>query len=209
MRLNDRFRVFGRMQAESKFSNIYDRELRFGGGAQWRWTPWGTFTGQVLVGSQDNRVLPQNDYMGRVDYGYHRATYSGTLRYFDFFGANVTMFSPSVTVAVTPTWTAAVRYAFTSTDTAAASGIQSHTLDLRAAHQIARRVWLRGDYIRGIENFDQFSIDHIGEFRARTAGGGIEFRFPSLTSLIANYDHQWRDNGVHMHRLNIYLAQAF
>jgi len=205
-RLSEKMRLIGRGQFQRKFAR---NENRFGGGVQWQWTPWGTFTGQVLAVGDDNRVLPQRDYLGRVDYGYHRATYTGELRYFDFFGANVTMFSPAATIAVTPRWTGSIRYAFTSTETATAIGVQSHTLDLRAAHELRPRVWVRGGFIRGIENFDQFSIDHIGEFRAKTANVGVQVQFPSLTSLVGNYDYQWRANGVHMGRFNISLVQAF
>ena len=204
-RVSETFRVIGRGQLQRKFDRT---ENRFGGGAEWRWTPWGTVSGQVLV-NDNNRVLPQRDYIGRVDYGYHRATCSGTLRYFDFFGANTMMFSPAVTVAVTPRWTGALRYAFTTTDTAATTGIESHTFEIRAAHEIKPRIWARGGYISGIENFDQFSIDHIGEFRAKTATGSVQILFPSLTSIVGSYDYQWRKNGVHMGRVYVSLVQAF
>ena len=205
VRLNESLRAIGRWQVQRKFNRT---ENRGGGGIEWRWTPWGTFTGQVLVNDSD-RVLPQRDYLGRVDYGYHRATYSAALRYFDFFGADVTMFSPGITVAVTPQWTFGARYAFTTTDTATATGTEAHTLDLRAAHEIAPRIWVRGGYIRGIENFDQFSVDHIGDFRANTATAAVQFLFPSLTSIVGSYDYQWRSNNVRMGRINISLVQAF
>ncbi len=204
-RLSERVRVIGRAQVQTKFGRREDRE---GGGVEWRWTPWGTFTGHVLVGGS-NRVLPQRDLMGRVDYGYHRATYTGSLRYFDFFGANVTMLSPAVTVAVTPRWTFGLRYALTTSDTAIASGIKGHTLDLRAAHEIAPRVWARGGYVRGVENFENFSIDRIGDFRANTANAAVQILLPSLTSIIGSYDYQWRQNGVRMGRINVSLVQAF
>jgi len=205
VRLNESLRAIGRWQVQRKFNRT---ENRGGGGIEWRWTPWGTFTGQVLVNDSD-RVLPQRDYLGRVDYGYHRATYSAALRYFDFFGADVTMFSPGITVAVTPQWTFGARYAFTTTDTATATGTEAHTLDLRAAHEIAPRIWVRGGYIRGIENFDQFSVDHIGDFRANTATAAVQFLFPSLTSIVGSYDYQWRSNNVRMGRINVSLVQAF
>jgi tetratricopeptide (TPR) repeat protein len=204
-RLSESFRVIGRWQVQRKFNRT---ENRGGGGVEWRWTPWGTLMGQVLVNDHD-RVLPQRDYLGRLDYGYHRATYSATLRYFDFFGANTTMFSPAVTVAVTPRWTGSLRYAFTTTDTASTTGVESHTIDLRAAHEIVPRVWVRGGYIGGVENFDQFSIDHIGEFRAKTANASVQVMFPSLTSIVGSYDYQWRKNGVHMGRINVSLVQPF
>ena len=204
-RLSERVRVIGRAQVQTKFGR---RENREGGGVEWRWTPWGTFTGHVLIGGS-NRVLPQRDFMGRVDYGYHRATYTGSLRYFDFFGANVTMLSPAVTVAVAPRWTFGLRYALTTSDTATASGIKGHTLDLRAAHEIAPRVWARGGYVRGVENFETFSIDRIGDFRANTANAAVQILLPSLTSIIGSYDYQWRQNGVRMGRINVALVQAF
>jgi YaiO family outer membrane protein len=204
-RLSESVRVIGRAQVQTKFGRREDRE---GGGVEWRWTPWGTFTGHVLVGGS-NRVLPQRDFMGRVDYGYHRATYTGSLRYFDFFGANVTMLSPAVTVAVTPRWTFGLRYALTTSDTATASGIKGHTLDLRGAHEIVPRVWARGGYVRGVENFENFSIDRIGDFRANTANAAVQILLPSLTSIIGSYDYQWRQNGVRMGRINVSLVQAF
>jgi YaiO family outer membrane protein len=204
-RLSEAVRVIGRAQVQTKFGRREDRE---GGGVEWRWTPWGTFTGQALVGGS-NRVLPQRDFMGRADYAYHRATYTGSLRYFDFFGANVTMLSPGVTVAVTPRWTFGLRYALTTSDIATVSGIKGHTLDLRAAHEIVPRVWARGAYVRGVENFDNFSIDQIGDFRANTANAAVQILLPSLTSIIGSYDYQWRQNGVRMGRINVALVQAF
>jgi len=204
-RLSDAVRVIGRWQVERKFER---NENRGGGGVEWRWTPWGTFTGQVLV-NDSNRVLPQRDYLARVDYGYHRATYTAALRYFDFFGANATMFSPGVTVALTPRWTFGGKYAFTTTDTSLSSAVESNTVDLRAAHEILPRIWLRGGYIHGIENFDQFSIDHVGRFRANTGNAGVQFLLPSLTSILVDYDYQSREDDIKMQRLNIALVQAF
>jgi YaiO family outer membrane protein len=205
LRVADPLRVIGRWQIERKFNRT---ENRGGGGIEYRWTPWGTIAGQVLIGN-DNRVLPQRDYLGRLDYAYHRAVYSATARYFDFFGANVTMFSPGVTIALNPRWTLGGRYAFTTTDTATSTDVEGHTIDLRAGHEMTPRIWLRGGYIRGVENFDQFSVDHINDFRANTAHGAIEFLLPSLTSVVGSYDYQWRDGGVRMGRLNVSLVQAF
>jgi Tfp pilus assembly protein PilF len=204
-RLSEKVRVFGRGQLQTKFDR---RENREGGGVEWRFMPWGTLTGQVLAGS-DNRVLPQKDILGRVDYGYHLATYTGMLRYFDFFGANVLMFSPSATVALTPRWTVQGRYAFTSTDTATATGLSGNTLDLRVAHELAPRIWVRGGYVHGIENFDLYSIDQIGDFRANSTTVGVQILLPSLTSIVGGYDYQWRQNGVRMGRINVGLVQTF
>jgi YaiO family outer membrane protein len=204
-RVSEVVRVIGRAQIERKFGR---RETRGGGGIEWRWTPWGTFTGQVLVG-HDDRVLPQGDYLGRIDYGYHSVTWTGQLRYFDFFGANVLMLSPGITVAPTPQWTVGLRYALTSTDFATITGIQNNTFDLRVARELTPRIWARGGYVRGIENFDNFSIDRVGEFHAHTATAALQILLPSLTSIVGSYDYQWRPDDVRMGRATVALVQAF
>jgi YaiO family outer membrane protein len=204
-RLSEVVRVIGRAQLQRKFGRREDRE---GAGVEWRWMPWGTFTGQVLVGD-DNRVLPQRDYLGRIDYGYRRATWTGQLRYFDFFGANVLMLSPGVTIAPTPRWTVGLRYALTSTDLATLTGIEGHTFDLRLARELRPRIWARGGYVRGVENFENFSIDQAGDFRANTATAALQILLPSLTSIVGSYDYQWRPDDVRMGRARIALVQAF
>ena len=204
-RLSDVVRVIGRGQLQTMSGQREDRE---GGGLAWRWTPWGTFTGQVLIGD-DNRVLPQGDYLGRVDYGYRRATWTGQLRYFDFFGANVLMLSPGVTIAPTPRWTVGLRYALTSTDLATLTGIKGNTFDVRVARELRPRIWARGGYVRGVDNFENFSIDQAGDFRANTATAALQILLPSLTSIVGSYDYQWRRDDVQMGRARIALVQAF
>lgn len=204
-RVSEVVRVIGRAQLQTKFGRREDRE---GGGVTWRWTPWGTVTGQVLVGD-GNRVLPQRDYLGRIEYGYRSATWTGQLRYFDFFGANVLMLSPGVTLAPAPRWTVGLRYALTSTDLATVTGIKSHTFDLRIARELTPRIWARGGYVRGVENFDNFSLDRAGEFRANTATAALQILLPSLTSIVGSYDYQWRADDVRMGRASIALVQAF
>ena len=205
VRLSETLRVAGRGQVQTKFGR---RENRAGGGAQWRWSPTTTFTGQALVGN-GNRVLPQGDYLGQIDYAYHRAVWTATVRYFDFFGANVTMVSPAVTLTPSISWTLGLRYAMTGTDTVTVSGVRGHSLQLRGAHEIRPRIWLHGGYTRGVENFDNFSVDRIGEFRAHTGTAAVEFVLPTLTSIVGGYDYQHRANGVTMGRINISLVQSF
>jgi Tfp pilus assembly protein PilF len=204
-RVSEILRVVGRAQLQRKFGR---RENREGGGIEWRWTRWGTFTGQALIGN-DNRVMPQGDYLGRIDYGYRRATWTGQLRYFDFLGANVLMLSPGVTVAPTPRWTVGLRYALTSTDFATVTGVQNNTFDVRVARELTPRIWARGGYVRGIENFDTFSIDQAGEFHANTATAAVQILLPSLTSILGTYDYQWRPNDVRMGRATVSFVQAF
>jgi len=205
VRLSETLRVAGRGQLQSTSGH---RDKRAGGGVQWHWTPAATFTSQALVG-RGNRVLPQGDYLGLIDYAYHRAVWTAAVRYFDFFGANVTMVSPSVTLTPSPSWRLGLQYALTNTDTATASGVRGNTLQLRAAHEIRRRIWVHGRYTSGVDNFDNFSVDEIGAFHANTATAAVEFVLPTLTSIVGGYDYQHRDNGVTMGRINVSLVQSF
>lgn len=205
LRVSESVRVVGRDQLQRKFGR---KENRAGGGVQWRATPDTTLTGQVLVG-RTNRVLPQTDYLGQFDYAHHRATWTGTVRYFDFLGSNVTMLSPSVTIAASPTWTLGLRYALTTTTTAATSGVQGHSLHVRGAHEVRSRVWIHGAYMRGVENFETFSTDRIGDFKADTFGAAVQVMLPSLTSIVGGYDYQRRDGGGTMGRFNVSLVQSF
>jgi Tfp pilus assembly protein PilF len=205
VRVSETIRIIGRDQFQTKFGR---KENRGGGGAQWRLKPSATVTGQALVGT-GNRVLPQGDYLGQIDYAYHRATWTAAVRYFDFFGANVVMVSPAVTMTPSNTWTLGLRYAMTSTDTVASTGVRGHTVQLRAAHEVRPRVWLHGAYIRGVENFDNFSLDRIGAFHANTGTAAVQVLLPSLTSIVGSYDYQRRDNGVTMGRINVSIIQSF
>jgi Tfp pilus assembly protein PilF len=204
-RLSEVVRLIGRGQLQTMSGQREDLE---GGGLAWRWTPWGTFTGQVLIGG-GNRVLPQGDYLGRIDYGYRRATWTGQLRYFDFLGATVLMLSPGVTVAPTPRWTIGLRYALTSTDYATVTGVRNNTFDARLARELTPRIWARGGFVRGVDNFDNFTIDEAGEFHAKTASAALQILLPSLTSIVGSYDYQWRQDDVRMGRARIALVQAF
>jgi len=204
-RLSDVVRLIGRAELQTLSGH---RENLDGGGVAWRWTPWGTFTGHVLIGN-DNRVLPQGDYLGRVDYGYRRATWTGQLRYFDFFGATVLMLSPGVTVTPTPRWTIGLRYALTSTDYATVTGLRNNTFDVRIARELTPRIWARGTFVRGVDNFENFTIEEAGEFHAKTAGAALQILLPSLTSIVGSYDYQWRKDDLRMGRARIALVQAF
>ena len=204
-RLSDVVRVIGRAELQTISGQREDLE---GGGVAWRWTPWGTFTGQVLIGD-GNRVLPQGDYLGRVDYGYRRATWTGQWRYFDFFGATVLMLSPGVTVSPTPRWTIGLRYALTSTDYPTVTGVRNNTFDMRIARELTPRIWARGAFVRGVDNFENFTIDEAGEFHAKTAGAALQILLPSLTSIVGSYDYQWRKDDIRMGRARIAIVQAF
>jgi hypothetical protein len=70
-------------------------------------------------------------------------------------------------------------------------------------------VFLDLGYARGVEDFESFSIDRIGAFRAHTGSAGVHVDLTSLTSLGAAYEFQSRRNGVEAQRVTIGLSQSF
>jgi hypothetical protein len=72
-----------------------------------------------------------------------------------------------------------------------------------------RRVWLHAGYAAGVEDFENFSIDRIGDFEANTASGGVRLDLPSLFRVIGTYEHQWGSGNVDMGRVTVSLHQRF
>jgi len=210
IRLNDRWRVFGRGQAQRKFGIS---EQRGGGGAEWRWKQTTILRGHALV-MPDNVVMPEGDYMGEVQYTYLDATWTGSVRHFDFTSAKTTTVSPAVqwTPAGRP-WAFGLRYALSLSESVSQfnrfTGTQgSHSLHLQGAYLLRPRVWLQAGYAAGVEDFENYSIDRVGDFRANTASGGFRIDLPTLTGIVGNYERQWR-TGANMNRFSLSLQQRF
>lgn len=205
-RLSETWRVFGRGQVQRKFAVS---EHRAGGGVEWQWSPDLTLRGHALVGP-DNIVMPEGDYLGELEYAYGRATWSLALRHFDFTGARTFVFSPAVTWAASDRLVFSARYAASSTEANTfASNQTGHSAHLRSDYRLRRRVWVHLGYAAGVEDFESFSIDRIGDFRANAASGGLRIDLPTLTSVLAGYEHQWRSRGVNMGRVRLALQQRF
>lgn len=205
-RLLERLRVIGRAQTQRKFSVT---EQRAGGGVEWRWRPLTTIRAQVLVGA-GNLVMPEGDFLGEVDHAIGAVTWSGAIRYFDFTGARTTFVSPAVSFPATDSLSVTLRYAVSWTETSATSRIQTgHTAQLRGTYRLMERLSLQGGYSAGVEDFDTFAIDRIGDFRARTVNGGVRLDLRTLTSVIAGYDRQWRRHNGEIGRVNVAVQQRF
>jgi hypothetical protein len=207
VRLNDSWRVLGRGQAQRKFG-VSDQIG--GGGVEWRWTRFTTLRGHALFGP-DNVVMPEGDIMGELQYTYRNVSWTGSVRYFDFTGARMTVFSPAVTWTPTAYPVAlAVRYASSWTDATTLVGQESgHSLHLNGAYRVYPRVWLQGSYAAGVEDFENLSIDRIGDFHANTVGGGLRLDLPTLSSLVASYERQWRGTSPDMSRVSLGFQQRF
>ena len=206
IRVSDALRVIARGQVQRKFALT---EERGGGGLEWRVKPGTILRGQVLIGP-DNQVMPEGDFLGEVEHTYRSVTWMGTLRHFTFDGTNTTFISPAMEWMATDRLSVALRYALSFTDSSIVSEEAGQSFHVRPIYRINPRVWLQGAYAAGVEDFENFSIDRVGDFRAQTLSGGIRFNFPLLTAIVANYERQfWRSDDVNVGRVTLSLLQRF
>jgi YaiO family outer membrane protein len=204
-RLSERLRVIGRGQAQRKFSVS---EQRGGGGVEWRWRPATTLRAQLLVGP-GNLVMPEGDFLGEVDYTHGPAVWTASIRYFDFTGARTTFLSPGVAWPASDRISLALRYALGWTETSR-SGVEiGHTAQLRGTYRFYRRLSLQVGYAAGVEDFETFSIDRIGDFRANTVSAGVRLDLPTLTAVVAGYERQWRRDNIDMARVTVGIQHRF
>ncbi|MBI2188602.1 MAG: tetratricopeptide repeat protein [Acidobacteria bacterium] len=205
-RLSDRLRVIGRGQAQRKFSVS---EQRGGGGLEWRWRPATTLRAHLLVGP-GNLVAPEGDFLGEIDHAYAGAVWTGSIRYFDFTGARTTFLSPGVSWPASDRLSLGLRYALSWTETSTRTHVAiGHTAQVRGAYRLLRRVSLEGGYAAGVEDFETFSIDRIGDFRANTVSGGVRLELPTLTAIVGGYERQWRRGSIDMGRATVAIQQRF
>ena len=204
-RAGDAIRILGRGQVQRKFG-VSDQ--RGGGGIEWRWRPATTFRAHAIVGP-DNVVMPEGDYLGELDHTAGTATWSAGLRFFDFAGARTTVVTPAVRWSASDRVTLGARYAMAWTETNGFGSDLGQSVQLGADRRLRPRMWLLVSYARGVEDYENFSIDRIGDFRAHSLGGGVRFDLQTLTAIAAKYEYQWRSEDVDMGRVTIAIQQAF
>jgi len=103
-----------------------------------------------------------------------------------------------------------VRYALSLTESnTLLSQTAGHSIHVRGAYQLYPRLWVTGGYAGGVDDFENYSIDRVGDFRANTGSAGVRYELPSLTSLVGLYEYQRRERGLSMNRVTVSLAQSF
>ena len=205
-RLRERLRVMGRGQYQRKFRFSDERG---GAGVEWRWQPNTSIFGHALVGS-GNTVLPRVDVNGEIAHTYGPSLWTLGYRFFDFANATVSVISPSVTWWPTPRLSIGGEYHAAVTDfDALTQVVDNHSGTIRVGYRLRPRLWVNAGATRGTENFETLSPDRLGSFQANTVSGGARLDLPSLTSILGQYEHQWRVDGVRMNRLTLSLVQRF
>ena len=118
--------------------------------------------------------------------------------------------SPAMTFWPTERLSLGLRYALSVTDAPVfTTTSMGNTAQVNGSYQLFPRVWVNLGYARGVEDFEHFSIDRIGMFRANTGSGGIRVELPSLTSLVGTYERQQREDDTSMQRFTLGFAQRF
>jgi YaiO family outer membrane protein len=204
-RLTDRLRVFGRGEVQRKLGF---REARGGGGAEWRWTAATTLRAHAIV-APNKVVMPEADILGELQYVYGPAIWTYGYRHFDFTGARVAVLTPAVSWPATDRVDLAIRYALSVTKTNIVSREIGHSLHLRGAYHWRPRLAVLAGYAAGVEDFDHFSIDRIGDFRANTVSIGARYDLRTLTAVVAMFERQARRGGVDMNRVTLSVGQSF
>ncbi len=204
-RLRDDLRVLGRAQLQRKFGL---REWRAGGGLAWTWNGSTTITAQALAGP-DSIVMPERDYLGEIAYTYHQRGVAFGVRYFDFSGVTMTVISPSGDWWPMDRLRLDGRYAVSITERPTAPREIGHTVQLRASYQARPRLWVNLGAARGVDDFDNLSVDRVGKFVATTGSAGVRVDLRSLTSVHARYEYLRPHAGRTMGRATVNLTQGF
>ena len=207
IRLTNRWRLLAQGQVQRRFGTT---EERGGAGVEWRWTSATTLRALALIGP-DNRIAPERDYLAEVRHTHRTTAWTLTVRHFDFGDAETTIFSPAVAWTPENPLSFALGYALSQTDTRTTASEGGHSAYVRAAVRVYPRLSIQGAYTSGVDDFDRFSIDRIGDFRANTFSGGVRVYLPSMTAIVAQYDFQTRRRGGNkdMGRATVSLMQTF
>jgi YaiO family outer membrane protein len=207
LRITDAFRATGRGQYQRKFG---EDEGRGGLGFEWRVQPQTTVAAHAWVGP-GNDVLPEIDSRLEANYMGRSTEWALGYRFFRFGVADVSVLSPAVNWWATDRLCVGLRYAyaFTSFEAGVGDDGESHSGTLQGAYRLTPRLWAMLGYSRNVEDFDNFSVDRIGEFRAHTASAGIRLDLPTLSSVVGGYEYQWRRGGAEMGRFTLSFAQRF
>jgi len=205
VRLTNTLRVVGRGQVHRKFGTT---DTRGGGGLEWRWTPSTTLTGQAVIGS-GNTVLAEGDYLGEIRYTQDPVTWTGSVRFFDFPGVEMTVLSPGLAWRASERFSVELGYWLSMTDRRNADTANGHSARLRGAYALGPRIWFNLGYASGVDSFENLSVDRVGAFHAHTGLAGMRVELPSLTSVVTTFEYQSRKSGPHTQRLSLLLAQRF
>ena len=187
-----------------------DRRTRIvGGGGIWRINR-STNLAIRGVGGAGNISLPNGDLMAEVRHYRGAIEIGGIVRYLSFSGVDVTAPSPLLAWDTGERWRLATRYTYSwSSFHATGESSGDHSVLLRETFRAWRRVDLTATYAYGIESFEDLTADRIRNLGAHTIAATMQFHLPSLTTVAATWEHQWRSNDSRLDRVTVMIMQGF
>jgi hypothetical protein len=179
-----------------------------GGGVSWRFTN-ATTASVRAIGGVANVSLPTRDLSGEITRYAGVFEIGGSIRQLSFAGAEVLAASPMLAHDA-GRWRTDGRYTYSrSRFDGSGEARGDHSVMVRETWRGWRRVSLTATYAYGIESFETLTADRIGSLGMTTAAGGVHIRMPSLTSLTAAWEHQWRSNETSLDRLTVGIVQSW
>jgi hypothetical protein len=131
-------------------------------------------------------------------------------RYLSFTDVKVSSFSPILAWDTGTNWRLAARYTYSRSSfqtTGESSG--DHSALVRETFRASHRLDTTFTYAYGIESFEDLTADRLGNLGAHTVAASLRLRMPSLTTLAATWEHQWRSNDTRIDRLTVLFVQRF
>ena len=177
-----------------------------GGGFRWRLGTSTTVTGRIAGGS-GNVALALIDLSSEVIRYAGPFEVGGSVRQISFADADVNAVSPTLAWDQGGRWRLDTRYTYSRTQFQQNESTGDHSVMIRDAFRPWRRVYLLATYAYGIESFEQLSTSTIGALGSTTVAAGVRVNLPSVTTVAATWEHQWRPNDVVIDRVTVSLAQ--
>jgi YaiO family outer membrane protein len=131
-------------------------------------------------------------------------------RFLSFTDVKVSSFSPILAWDEGTRWRFAARYSYSrSAFQTAAETSGDHSALVRETFRMTRRLDTTVTYAYGIESFEDLTADRIGNLGAHTVAASARVRLPSLTTLAATWEHQWRSDDASLDRVTVLFVQRF
>jgi len=161
-------------------------------------------------GGANNVALANGDVTAEVRHYRGPFELGFNFRYLSYTDVDVGSFSPILAWDTGTRWRLGARYSY-SRSAFATTGQSSgdHSALVRETFRVSRRVDTTLTYAYGIESFEDLTADRIGNLGGNTVAVSARIRMPSLTTLAATWEHQWRSNDTQIDRVTLLFVQRF
>jgi len=206
VRVRPRFLLEGIARTQNRNGSS---DAMFGGGGIWRLNRTSNLAFRV-GGGVDNVSLANGDVTAEVRHYRGPFEIGFNFRYLSFTDVDASSFSPILAWDTGTRWRLAARYTYSlSSFHATGRTGGDHSALLRETFRVSRRVDTTLTYAYGIESFEDLTADRLADLGGHTVAATVRLRLPSLTTLAATWEHQWRANDTRLDRVTLLFVQRF